>query len=817
MIECSRLRINSMKYDISSKYKVTEGIYDELFTNDTQPRKTTGVILERLKELGYEETERRRKRLNYTQYYQAIIQSDNEDNNGLDSIPLFLSQDEWKSLENGLKQRAKLYNLIAKDIYGEQKLIKDGIIPPALVYANPDFLQMLWTGKDDGKCFVNLMSTDIVRDKDGKFVAVNDRFQIPEGLGNALDNRISVARAYPELFHDLTVTRLNDFFDKFRQTILTDSGEAGAVLLASEPDRNRRSEDAILARHLQLQLVENDDLSVRGFNVYLKTLTGLKKINTILRRVEDGMCDPLELRIDSGEGAVGLISAVRSGNVKVINALGTGILESPIVRAFLPAAAKYFFNENLLIEPVPSFWLGKEEDCKKVLEAPEKYMFYSAFGKKSNWIYKNMTMTAQLALIEKILQNPENYTAEEYIQTSTTPYVQNDEYKKGEAHWRFFASNTDTDCSVMPGGYGWVVSPEGKKVIDKDIWVLTDRKVKAGSEKQKFVEHIALSRAGGDLPSRAADNLFKLGRNLERAELHTRIARGAAKRLADSEFVEVEEQIPFLLKAWQDDIVTDREYEKILWNLVMKKTEETGLQPTFKAIRFFAVQLRDRMSEDTWQFIKAFGEHKLPEGRGAAALLPYLQRIISDAAAFEGLSAEGMTKGHGWRFLEIGRRIERGILTLTMLKNMLKVKNEDESGILRALLEVDDGSLTYFWRYGAKLHPAPVVDLLLCDESNPHSVAYQALRIEQTVKKLPHALNNVFFAPVDKEILKLMSQLRLVDVYALIREDDGRRKMLEAFCDERMKEFENIGEMLSREYLNHIPQKGIKTAMATEV
>lgn len=809
-----------MKYDISEKYKVNDEIYDELFLSDGTPRKITQILLNRLKEMGDDEAERRHKRLNYTQYYQALIKANNDNNNkGLDSIPFFIGAEEWHKLERGISQRAKLYDLIVRDIYGEQRLIKDKIVPPAFVFANPDFLQMLWTGKTSDDCFINLMSTDIIRKKDGTFVAVNDRFQIPEGIGSTLENRLSMARAYPELFHDLNVERLNDFFEDFRQTILygDKNEDSNAVLLASEPERYQRSEDAILAKHLKLQLVENNDLSIRGFKVYLKTLTGLKKIDTILRRVEDGMCDPLELRIDSGEGAVGLISAVRSGSVKVVNALGTGILETPIIRAFLPEAAKYFLGEDLLIEPVKTYWLGDEKAKKQALSHPEKLMFYNAFEKTEFWIYEKMTTTAQLALAEKIIQNPEGFTAEEYVQTSTTPYVHCGEYRCGEAHFRFFSSNTKDKCSLLPGGYGWVIDKNGKKVIEKDIWVISNGELKSNTNKYKHIEAMALSRAGGDLPSRTADNLFKLGKNLEKAELLTRIARGIARRLADRELSDIAAPIPFLLKSWQENFSANYEYEDILWNLSMKKTDEDGLQPIFKQIRLLAVQLRDRISEDTWQFIKGFGEHKLPESKDAAALLPYMQRIISDAAAFEGLISEGMTRGHGYRFLEIGRRIERGILTLKLIKNMLKDKTENEQQLLTSMLEVTDGSLTYYRRYGVKLHSAPITDLLMCDESNPHSVAYQAALIEKTVNELPQATDVIFFTPLDKEILKLTSELRLVDIYNLVKELDGKRQMLADYCDTRIKEFENIEEMLSREYFNHIPQKGIKAAMATEV
>lgn len=807
-----------MKYDIAEKYKVNENICDELFLSDGTPKKITQTLLNRLREMSDEEAERRHKRLNYTRYYQELIKSKNDDNKGLDSIPFFVSPEEWENLEKGLKQRAKLYDLIAKDIYGEQKLVKDKIVPSALIFANPNFLQMLWTGKNDEKSFINLMSTDVVRRQDGSFSAVNDRFQIPEGIASTLENRLSMARAYPELFHDLNVKRLNDFFDNFRQTILSGvNEEAGAVLLASEPERYQRSEDAILAKYLKLHLVENDDLAVRGFNVYLKTLAGLKKINTILRRVEDGMCDPLELRIDSGEGAVGLISAVRSGNVKVVNALGTGILETPVIRAFLPQMAEFLLGEKLILNPVKTYWLGDEEAKQFALNNPENLMFYNAFEKTEFWIYEKMTPTAQLALAEKIMQNPENFTAEEYINPSTSPYIHNGEYLSGDAHFRFFSSKTENQSSVMPGGYGWITDKNGKKVIEKDIWVISNGEVKNTVDKPKNIEAMPLSRAGGDLPSRTANNLYLLGKNLEKAELLTRIARGIAKRLADRELSDIAAPINPLLKSWQENASSNYEYEDILWNLTMKKTEDDGLQPVCKQIRFLAVQLRDRISEDTWQFIKSFGKHQIPESKDAAALLPYLQRIISDAAAFEGLISEGMTRGHGWRFLDIGRRIQRGILTLKLIKNMLLSKTENERQILTALLEVGDGTLTYFGRYGTKLHSAPIADLLMCDESNPHSVAFQAATIEKTVNELPQATDSVFFTPLDKEILKLTSQFRLADIYSLVKENDGKREILANYCDERIKEFQNIEDMLSREYFNHIPQKGVKMAMATEV
>ena len=802
-----------MKYSILEKYIVPENVYDELFVATSQPREATRKILDRLKELGDAETEKRYRRLNYTQYYQSLIEYENEEKAVcLDSLPLCINEEEWTFLQQGISQRAKLYNLIAKDIYGEQSLIKEGIIPPSAVFANPFFLNMLWNKDNvDNYSYVNLMSVDIVRDTKGEFIAVNDKFQIPEGLGRALENRMSMARSYPELFNDLSVERLRNFFLNFRDSLFDKiDKDSTIVLLASEPEKDRRFEDAFLAKYLKLQLVDNDDLTIRNFNVYLKTLTGLKKVDIILRRIEDGMCDPLELKIDSGEGTVGLISAEKNGNVKIVNSLGTSILETPILRVFLPKISKFFLNEDLILKPVKAYWLGVEEDKNKILNNPENYMFYNAFNNNETYIYSKLTMTAQMTLFEKITNNPELYTAEEYIKTSVTPYLHNDNYETSEAHYRFYASYTQNKCNVMPGGYGWVETKDSSQKIEKDIWI-TSSSDKKDNIRIRKPEKIEISRAEGDLPSKAAENMFKLGKNLEDAEFLARILRLVSKRLADREVSEIIKPLPVIFASIMKNPVIEHGFENILWNLVMQKTENDGLQPICKTVRFLAVQLRDRISEDSWQILKNFGEEKLPEDKSSAELLPYLEKIIYDTAAVEGLISESMTRAHGWRFLDVGRRISRAIFTLKLIKNM-PFKEPYSFELLTALLEIGDSTLTYFRRYGTKLHCAAILDLLICDDKNPHSVAYQAKKLEKAVKKLP-PLNKIYFEPLDKEVLNLSDKLKLVDIYKLIENENA----LADFCEERIKEILTIEQILSREYLNHAPHKGIKLDVSTEV
>ena len=480
---------------------------------------------------------------------------------GTDPLPLVISTDDWKTIEAGVAQRARLFNALASDIYGEQRLWKNGKLPAALLFANPDFLQVVWKVRPTGGLFVNLASTDVVRLKDGSFVAVADHLQVPEGLGRALENRIGVSRAFPELFRSMRTERLAVFFkklmdglDDMHKEIHTQGEPEKVVLLASGPENPRRAEDAVIARYLGIPLVENDDLAIRNMQVYMKTLMGLKKIGTIFRRVEDGMCDPLELRIDSGEGAVGLISTVRAGNVAIANFLGTGVLESPMFKPFLPEICRELLGEELLLHDVETLWLGNATEAERVMAEPEKWIFKKAFRDAENFketepkAYASMTTTAQLALLQAIEEAPKQWVAEKSIDVATvytyreTPQnaaqsnaAHNDsgktggpEFTKAVAKMRFFAVNTKnvnmanenaatinsanahaatTETMVMPGGLGIL----GDGLGEKDIWVLSEKPVANFSLLAPASQTITPSRASGNLPSRAAENLLGWG------------------------------------------------------------------------------------------------------------------------------------------------------------------------------------------------------------------------------------------------------------------------------------------------------------------
>ena len=811
---------------------------------------TEDTFIKSISALSKVEFEHRCRRLHNVLDENDLSSSMGGNHKGTDPIPLVITAEEWKTLDTGIAQRARLFNVLAKDIYGEQSLWKKGKLPAALLFANPDFLQVVWKVHPVGDVFVNLTSTDVARLKDGTFVAVADHLQVPDGLGRALENRIGVSRAFPELFRSMQTERLAGFFKKLMDGLdamhknIGGEGETSkVVLLASSPDNPRRAEDAVIARYLGIPLVENDDLAIRNMQVYMKTLMGLKKIGTIFRRVEDGMCDPLELRIDSGEGAVGLISSVRAGNVAIANFLGTGGLETPVFKPFLPEICRELLGEKLLLRDVETLWLGNAVDTERVLAEPEKWIFKKAFRDEGNFkeaepkTYATMTTTAQLALLQAVENAPEQWVAERSMEISTV-YAYHGEFTPAVSLMRFFAVNSANETSVMPGGLGIfkfadsnatndasasTVCAKNEYLGEKDIWVLSENPVANFSLLAPASQAITPSRAGGDLPSRAAENLFRLGRALSSSNMMARIARGIAVRLSDESWMDMPE-LPWILKAGLTDESQSRlaqDPENALRYFILRKDNKNGMQCVLTEIRELGMQLRDRISEDLWLYLNGFGIADVPAGTGAAALLPYLKEVLSDSAAVAGLAADSMTRGHEWRFLELGREIECAIRTLQLVKSLLYTAPTDEMTnlrLLQAVLEIGDGLMTYHRRYGGRLQVVPVIDLLLSDESNPRSVAYQVAKLRKAAKHLPgNDQSEATFSPLDRELMRVLAELRLANIEQLAETVDNKRENLIKLVETQINSIERIAEIVNRLYLSHAPRAGVFHATTTDV
>jgi uncharacterized circularly permuted ATP-grasp superfamily protein/uncharacterized alpha-E superfamily protein len=755
----------------------------------------------------------------------------------LDTIPLVYGAEEWKVIEKGLAQRARLLDAIAADLYGPQKLLHENLLPAEIVFAHGGFLRPQHGVKPVGNRWLHFYAADIGRSADGQLWVIHDRTQAPSGAGYALENRIVVSRALPDVFRDCRIQRLATFFRTVRDTLKFlaphNKENPRIVLWTPGPYNETYFEHAYLARYLGYPLVEGGDLTVRDNHVFLKTLGGLQQVDVILRRQDDAFCDPLELRADSALGIPGLVQAIHSGNVTVSNALGTGLLETPALMMFLPRLCMHLLGEELKIPSVGTFWCGDAAARSHVLANLKRMVIKPTYGGPVPEIVfgESLTQAGLEELAARIRACPRDFVGEEQVGLSTAPVlVENPPPSRVEArhvvlraHLVSAAENPD-GFAVMPGGLTRFSASTDTMILSmqkgggsKDTWVASGGPVDTFSLLAPPNAPMEITRAGGDLPSRVADNLYWLGRYMERAEGLARLARGITTRLIDQN-IDSSPELSLLVSTLIHEIIHDPaveqdeplQTEEHLAKVLLDEKYPFGLQATLGAIYRIASLVRDRISLDNWRIINRFAQD-FPPGGGFApvSVLPALDRLVITFAAFSGLAMESMTRGYAWRFLEMGRRIERSLNTLTLLRGTLVPIAPREVPLLEALLEVADSSLTYRRRYLASLEFAPVLDLLLADESNPRSVAFQLVQLTQHAEALPRGAAANPLRPRTLEerlLLRTLTSLRLADVHAETQMDAGppaSRKRLHKTLTALIADVRALSDALSQNYLSH--------------
>jgi uncharacterized circularly permuted ATP-grasp superfamily protein/uncharacterized alpha-E superfamily protein len=667
----------------------------------------------------------------------------------LDPIPLVITLREWQKLTRGLIQRATLLNRVLADLYGPRELLKRGTIPSELLYDHPGYLLPCHGIRPPGDVYLHLYAAHLARQPDGSVVVMADRTQGPSGAGYAVENRLVISRTLPSDFHRLHVERLASFFITLRETLaaLAPSGRDNprVVLLSPGPQSTAYFEDAYLARYLGYTLVEGGDLTVRGGKVFLKTLGGLLPVDVILRRTRDFDCDPLELRPDSLFGVPGLVQAARTGQVLVANSLGSGVAEAPALAAFLPEACRQLLGEELLLQSVPTWWCGQEEPRKYVEANLDKLIIRPAIMHRMERPILGWQLSASQKeeLLSRIRSAPADFVAQEPIPHSTMPAWSENGIVPLRVGLRAFAVSTSGTYSVMPGGLSRV-APTSESLAEsvssgqasKDVWILSDKPVEAVTLLRPNRAALELRRSPFDLPSRVADNLYWLGRYVERAEGIIRHLRSAVVRLTnDLEPGGLPElwllvqalsekgkaQLPIRAADSQDPFEDLRQEVSAL----TFDDRPMGLQCTLQSLRRTATLVRDRLSLDSWRIVNQLDVELLfpwtnrRDRLGDILLL--LNQMLSLLAAFSGLATENMTRGPGWQFLDVGRRIERALNSLRLVRRLLVPAEVELSPLLEVILEIFDSSMTYRYRYLTSLQLPPVLDLILIDETRGRS------------------------------------------------------------------------------------------------
>jgi len=742
------------------RYAPIEGFWDEAVLPSGFPRRHWRQLTVAVRRMGFRQ---------FNRYWQSGVQlireasisnnvaSDprgNERPMPLDPIPLVIAENEWTQIEKAVIQRAALLNAMLFDLYGKQRLVYEHHLPPALVFGNPQFLRPCFGITPPEGVHLHTYAADLARSPDGRWWVIADRTQAPAGMGYSLENRLVSARTLPSVFSQYRVRQLARFFDVRRDALISLAAKRSksprVVVLTPGPHNDTYFEHSFLAGYWGFPLVEGDDLTVREGRVYLKTLAGLEPVDLIMRRFDDSFCDPLELRGDSLLGVPGLVQAVRNGAVVIDNALGSGLVEAAGHLAFLPGLCRQLRGEDLLLPSVATWWCGQEDPCQYVLEHLDALVIKPASPSFGHQVEFPALMDAagRDKLIGKIKAHPERYVAQEGIALSTSPARTDAGLAARHVVLRVFAAWDGQSYTVMPGGLTRVTTETSSHRLpvplggaSKDTWVLGSVGGVSPLSSQPAISVEAYS-GRGTLPSRVADNLFWLGRYTERVEANVRLLRALMPALsAEADFgravtLETAAQILVALHFLPPEDATASigeqrwRVQRFLTDMVYDPSRISSLGWNLKEMRRVAWQLKERLSSDTWRVLQQLEAEFSravpvnPEHRFIAHI-GVLDRAVMTLSAFSGLLMENTTRGAGWRFLELGRRLERALQMAEMLRAGVAEVPADTEPYLHILLQVADSSITYRTRYLSVLRTDLVLQLLLVDESNPRSIAFQ--------------------------------------------------------------------------------------------
>ena len=793
--------------EMTRGYRPLPGVYDELMDADGTIRPSWNRFLGRLGRLGLEEIARRWETAQRQVQDSGVTYNvygdpaETERLWPLSPLPMVIEAAEWRTLSAALIQRAKLLNAVVADAFGHRRMIAEGHLPAALVMGNPEFLRPLDGIQPPDGTWLHLYAADLGRGPDGRWWVLSDRTQAPSGAGYALENRIVMSRTLPEIYREMRVERLAGFFQAFRQTLHAQTGrdDPNLCLLTPGPRNETYFEHAYLARYLGFSLVEGGDLTVRDRTVFVKTIAGLKPAHAILRRLDADYADPLELNTKSRLGVPGLISAIRSGQVVMANALGSALVECRALMSFLPSLSRALLGEELAMPSVATWWCGQPGERDHVIEHLDEMVISPTFA---TWplgvrpdeaiVGAGLGARERAALIAAIRTRGADFIGQEMVGLSTAPVWAGGRLRPRPMALRVYVAATRDGWTVMPGGLCRMSERLDARALSmqrgdaaRDVWILSDGPVQPTSLLSAD-NAIHVKRGAATIPSRTADNLFWLGRYVERTESLLRVVRCLLNRTIEDDFERPGTVLRLRLLLHSAITVADPAARAAeAGERVPSPLEDASLAlsgPAGDAFPALTEQLirtasviRERLSPDAWQILNDLGKGAEPTdtvlatGAEALGLVQQRLRLIS---AFSGLSQENMIRGSGWRFLDMGRRVERALTLCRWLEN-LAIEGDPASGDLEALLELGDSVITYRARYVALSAREPVVDLLALDMTNPRSVVFQLSRIDRHLSQLPQELAADRLTAAQRIVSRALTALRVSEAGDLMAPDAG--------------------------------------------
>ena len=705
----------------------------------------------------------------------------------LNHAPLVITGAEWQVIAARVAQRAQLLNAVLGDIYGPGRLVREGALPAAAITGSPDYLRPLQGTNGAGQ--LQTYAADLGRGPDGRWWILGDKTQAPSGAGYALENRLALGRAFPDLFRTMNVERLAAFFQSFRTGLVARARRVEPRICLLTPGQLNESyfEQAYLARYLGFLLVEGGDLVMRDGLVHVRTIAGFKRADVIWRRIDGDFADPLELNAASALGVPGLVEAIRQDNVVVANGLGSGVVESRALMSFMPALARDILGEELILPNIATWWCGQANERRIVLDRLDEMSIAPAFRANGGSLDDQPVLVADLdraareRLRAAIEQRGLDHVGQEVVRLSTMPVLHDGRLEPRPMTLRVFAAATPEGWQVMPGGFCRISDETDARAVtmrsgvrSSDVWVTSDQPVEPVTLLPS-PDKIAIRRIVGILPSRAADNLFWLGRYLERTEATLRLVRAVLGRLINADdqapgHAETIKRLANLLVAWgAAPAGRGKAIASQATSALFGLDEYGSAAASIREARRTASVIRERLSVDAWRLFgdlqRQLTAPRKPVSEGEA--FEVADSALKSLAAFSGLSQENMVRGAGWRFLDIGRRLERGVTTCRYARHF--AESGTPGNCLDALLDLTDSQITYRSRYQLGAALQPVLDLVMLDPYNPRSVAFQVERLDQEIAALPTLSDDGMLEEPRRLALRLAAECRTAEASRLDR------------------------------------------------